>query len=485
MKKIVSVVLFLTILISCAPMALASGETVIPLSATEKTIVGYGEGSQEATYSITDCSGSSFTFGELSQYKMYQLPYNCLLEYQVSAAASGRYNLAMYMAGFYQTGFVMEVYVDECPALTKELPPCTSTTMVDFGDINLTQGEHAIGFRLSRSEYAPGISLKAICFEKAGSLQKTALRAASYKSAAVEGTGQAIAAEYGMFGGDYTNYTNYGQSHIWTNGGAVLEYDFGLTDSGLYTLFIQTDKSSGAITVLTGTDRESATVKLSGFEVKNAAEWTEDETKTTALIKVGAVNITAGEKVYVQFTKSQQHLYYLELAHITPLTLLDEINAETDPNAVKGIFAKYSGVPAADINDTLSGMFFTGFIGAELIGKNFASLDELSAAFDAAYAKEADEPNIQLLAVSYGGISLPGVEKNSDYQIKIKKNVLKPGAAVFLARYTDDGRLNKVASGVVKANEDLTVGTVWINPGERYKIFFWESDSLKPLNIFN
>ena len=74
MKKIVSVVLFLTILISCAPMALASSETVIPLSATEKTIVGYGEGSQEAAYSITDCHGSSFTFGELSQYKMYQLP---------------------------------------------------------------------------------------------------------------------------------------------------------------------------------------------------------------------------------------------------------------------------------------------------------------------------------------------------------------------------------------------------------------------------
>lgn len=482
MKKILSVILVFVMLFSALPITQALEENVIALSALETTVVGYKENGEESIYSITDCYGRTGEFGEKNQYNYYTYELGSIIDYKVSASEAGKYNIKMLMAGFYDLNYAMNVYVDECLAVSKVLPPCTSGTVVEIGDVNLTAGEHIIGFNLTRESYAIDIKVKGIYFEKVGSLNTIAFRATDYEQALE----YAIAAEYNKFDGNYDeNAVLYGKSTLWTNGGTVLEYDLGITKSGTYTLSAMMQENEGSITVLTGNDYASAKAKISDFDVATAPQWTDDEELETALITIGDVEIAAGEKLYIKCTKVQIHLYHFELEHITPIACIEEVNECKDPYKVKEILAKYNGSPIDEVNEKLNSMYFTAFIGAELINKNFASFDELLEAFNTAYEKEAEENNLTLISVSYGGKVVNDIVYNSDYKIKIKKNALEEGTTVILVSYTNSGAMRKAVVGVVEKDKELEVGNVWINPGEKYGIFFWNSLGLvKPKDIF-
>lgn len=501
MKKTISILLSLVMLLSFAPIGFAEedGEetttttTTIQLS-TDKTIK---IGGAEDDYKMSDCVGSGTSSANFlataDEYGYYKVN-NRYIAYEVNAPVSGRYRLTM--RSYPGEGGTIQVYLDECLAGEKTLSK-GDTADYDLLDLQLTQGKHIV---LIKTPGGATMTVKYFTFTKLGDMEKITFRAAGFS---VNSSSESGTVFWNKFNGDWSalepsavGVGNYAISSFVSPYDRSWGYEVPVVETGKYEVSAFF-KGVGTVEVRIGSPWTGAT-QCVALQINDTTEYKEYKFPTPVSLDKGK------HTIYFNYNKTNETdndpigCKTITLEQVADASVLENINSAADGVAIKEIISGANGKYINDMKYDMSKLFMPEFVTKALVNKNFTDLAAVKTAFDTAYATESASPSVQLMNQSAKNVSVPSATADGNYKIVLKANALLEGTTVLWAKYAN-GALTGVIVDTAQADTELTLvrpqeteyGKLghWLNKGAvfgtDYKLFFWNDlEKLQPISLF-
>lgn len=512
MKKTISILLSLVMLLSFAPIGFAEGDgeetttttTTIQLSETETITIPHADFKGDNAYSWSDCIAygtDTYSFlngsGEHDSYGYYP-ENNRFIAFKVNAPVSAKYQLSMKVNPNASTQGTIDVYLDRCLVGQKALGGESGGTTYDVASLQMTQGEHVVLIKTPNTTDS-SLYVANFQFKKLGDMETITFRATDWNDNASGVTGTVNWNTHDLAAMEPSSVDNqYAVSSFGAPHNTSWGYSLTIPKTGKY-LLSGSFKGTGEIQLRIGTAWSTGTKQT--YKINNA-NYKEYHFADTVELLAGTYKIWfyyyATNEDGTENENGSIGCKTITLEQVADSSVLDNINSATDGVAIKDIINGASGKYINDMKYDMSKLFMPEFVTKALVNQSFANLERVKSAFDTAYATESASPSVQLIKQK-GANDTPvtSVTEGATHKVKVKADLLTAGSAVVFCQYsdTDHSKLTKAIVATAEAGEDVETTTwdennrlnlgFWLDTTTEFKVYFLDNlTDLQPIPLF-